>query len=164
MVISRASAYSLTTSSPARCADYIGPHTYVRILGTGVSPAAKRTGVGVEALESSQQSSPRTLHGFPSPLAILRSQFISEGLAAVLVLIAAQPSTASDTADMLRLASFFMLLFPVFIPVMQKAYDGVFVNVRTTRPWSCVPVLVNAWMWIRPSLTTRPQSSLRSWF
>ena len=75
----------------------------------------------------------------PLPSPILCSQFISEGLAAVLVLIAAQPSTASDTADMLRLASFFMLLFPVFIPVMQKAYDGLFVNVRTMHPWSCLP-------------------------
>ena len=57
-------------------------------------------------------------------------QFVSEGLSSILVLIASRPEVARETANSLRLTAFLMLLVPVFLPVMQKFYDGVIVNVN----------------------------------
>ena len=131
-----------------------GTRTHLRIQSTVLSPAGKRTrvvGGDLEKLPTRTPYSPTSV-----PPHILCPQFISEGVSALLLLIAAQPGTARETVEMLHLISFFMLLFPVFIPVMQKAYDGILVNVRTEQRQSGLPVGANAWMVIRPTLTTRP--------
>ena len=62
--------------------------------------------------------------------AIIVCQFALEGISSVLLFLAAAWDDGSgDLVGTMRLISFLLLLFPVFLPVMQKFYDGVIVSI-----------------------------------
>ena len=62
---------------------------------------------------------------------IVALQFTSEGVSTILVLVASGSvvATSSSLAERLRLASFFLLLLPVFAPIFQRLYDSIVVNI-----------------------------------
>jgi hypothetical protein len=57
------------------------------------------------------------------------SQFVSEGISSVLLFYAAQNGASDEEIAQIQLLAFLLLLLPVFLPVMQKVYDGVVVNI-----------------------------------
>ena len=60
--------------------------------------------------------------------AVVVAQMLSEGVSALLLLLAALNSTPSEVAASIQWVVFGMLLIPVFFPVIQKAYDGLVVS------------------------------------
>lgn len=71
-------------------------------------------------------------HSLSAPLLALfiSAQFVTEGVSTIIVLIASRPGVETALAQSLRIAAFLLLLLPVFMPMLQKMYDSIIVNVR----------------------------------
>jgi len=63
--------------------------------------------------------------------AVVTAQFFCEAASVLLVFAASQQGTDADADAALLVAPFYLLLLPVFLPILQKAYDGLFVNIVT---------------------------------
>jgi len=59
--------------------------------------------------------------------AVIAMQCFSEGLASLLLLLAAQASQRDQALT--KTLCFLLLLLPVFVPILQKLYDSVIVNI-----------------------------------
>ena len=60
---------------------------------------------------------------------VIAAQFFSEGTSTVLAYIASQSGLTSQDVDLIQLGSFYLLLLPVFLPIVHQCYDAIFVNI-----------------------------------
>ena len=61
--------------------------------------------------------------------AVITVQFFFEAIAVLLVFAASQQGASGES--MLLVAPFYLLLTPVFLPILQKVYDGIVINIIT---------------------------------
>ena len=60
---------------------------------------------------------------------VVVTQFVLEGINVLMTFIAAQDGVSQETGSVLTELPLYLILVPVFLPVIQKCYDSIFVNI-----------------------------------